>query len=231
MKTIWADVWGLVSTDRGSIGDSICFEKYAILREFSRQITRCDNSCSGFLYHAYSHLESEYVKYPFETVHIIQDQKVLQRTAWILCSPPFLTEYTNKLKLALSHFLSRPTDMRVRSRKTKLFRLAIWQRQDSKRNLLLMGSSSESTMNPISSEPSLKWQPAVDLRLQVFPLHRLHQPRGQYFRSGRFIFTSFVKTTAIIFISVFSTWKPNMKCDESNIFWQIQKEWGASLYH
>ena len=87
MKTIWADFWGLVSTDRGSIGDSICFEKYAILREFSRQITRCDNSCSGFLYHAYSHLESEYVKYPFETVHIIQDRKVLQRTAWILCSP------------------------------------------------------------------------------------------------------------------------------------------------
>ena len=97
MKTIWADFWGLVSTDRGSIGDSICFEKYTILREFSRQITRCDNSCSGFLYHAYSHLESEYVKYPFETVHIIQDRKVLQRTVWILCSPPLLSEYTNKL--------------------------------------------------------------------------------------------------------------------------------------
>ena len=108
----------------------------------------------------------------------------------------------------MSDFLNRSTDMRVRSHKTKLFRLAIWQRQDSKRNLLLMGSSRESTMNPISSEPSLKWQPAVDLRLQVFPLHRLHQPWGQYFRSGRFIFTSFVKTTAIIFMDVFSTWKP-----------------------
>ena len=134
--------------------------------------------------------------------------------------------------LAMSHILNRPTDMMVSSRK-KLFRLAIWQRQDSKRNLLLMGSSSESTMNPISSEPSLKWQPAVDLRLQVFPLHRLHQPWGQYFRSGRFIFTSFVKTTAIIFMDVFSTWKPwiDMKWDESNIFWRIQKEWGASLYH
>ena len=153
MKTIWADFWGLVSTDRGSIGDSICFEKYAILREFSRQITRCDNSCSGFLYHAYSHLESEYVKYPFETVHIIQDRKVLQRAAGILCSPPLLSDYTNKLWLAISDFLNRPIDMRMRSHKTKLFRLAIWQRQDSKRNLLLMGSSRESTMNPISSEP------------------------------------------------------------------------------